>query len=119
MGRVEALQKAINYIEDHLLEDISIEDIAKQANSSAFHFQRTFTILTDVTVGEYLRRRRLTLAAKELMNTNDKIIDLALKYGYDTPEAFSKAFRRQHGITPSDAAGKAECSILVTAWLSR
>lgn len=103
MAWVESLQKAIEYMEDHLLDDISIDSIAKQANSSAFHFQRTFSILTDITVGEYLRRRRLTLAAEELCRTNIKIIDLAYKYGYDTPEAFSKAFRRQHGVTPSEA----------------
>jgi AraC family transcriptional regulator len=103
MGWVESLQKAIDYMEDHLLHEISIEEIAKQAHVSEFHFQRTFTILTDISVGEYLRRRRLTLAAQELSTTNSKIIDIALKYGYDTPEAFSKAFRRQHGLTPSQA----------------
>lgn len=112
MGWVESLQKAINYIEERILEDISMESIAKQANTSEFHFQRTFAILTDVSVGEYLRRRRLSLAAQELSNTDHKIIDLAYKYGYDTPEAFSKAFRRQHGITPSEARkniGKLNC----------
>ena len=112
MGWVESLQKAINYMEECILEDISMESIAKQANTSEFHFQRTFTILTDVSVGEYLRRRRLSLAAQELSDTDHKIIDLAFKYGYDTPEAFSKAFRRQHGITPSEARkniGKLNC----------
>jgi AraC family transcriptional regulator len=112
MGWVESLQKAINYMEERILEDISMESIAKQANTSEFHFQRTFAILTDVSVGEYLRRRRLSLAAQELSNTDHKIIDLAYKYGYDTPEAFSKAFRRQHGITPSEARkniGKLNC----------
>ncbi|MCC2251816.1 MAG: AraC family transcriptional regulator [Bacillota bacterium] len=103
MTWVESLQKAINYMEEHLLDEISIDSIAKQANFSAFHFQRTFSILTDISVGEYLRRRRLTLAAHELNRENTKIIDIAYKYGYDTPEAFSKAFRRQHGITPSEA----------------
>ncbi|MET3699023.1 AraC family transcriptional regulator [Bacillus oleivorans] len=102
MGWVESIQKAINYMEDHLLEDISAEDIAKAANSSAFHFQRTFNILTDLTIGEYIRRRRLTLAAHELSLQKCKVIDLAYKYGYDTPEAFTKAFRRQHGISPSE-----------------
>jgi AraC family transcriptional regulator len=102
MGLVESLQMAIDFIEEHLLENITIEDIAKQANVSPFHFQRTFMILTDTSVGEYLRRRRLTLAAQELTSTASKIIDLALKYGYDTPESFSKAFRKQHGVTPSD-----------------
>ncbi|MFK9090843.1 effector binding domain-containing protein [Bacillus salipaludis] len=103
MGWVESLQRAIDYMEEHLLETITMESIAKQANVSVFHFQRTFAILTDITVGEYIRRRRLTLAAQELSNTSCKIIDIALKYGYDTPEAFTKAFRRHHGLTPSQA----------------
>lgn len=86
------------------MEDpVTIDQIAKQANSSVFHFQRTFSILTDCSVAEYLRRRRLTLAAQELSATDRKIIDIAYKYGYDTPEAFAKAFRRQHGVTPSEA----------------
>lgn len=101
MGWVESLQKAIDYIEEHLLENIAIENIAKQANVSPFHFQRTFSILTDISIGEYIRRRRLSLAAQELAHTSSKIIEIALKYGYDTPEAFTKAFRRQHGIAPS------------------
>lgn len=103
MALVESLQKAIDYMEDHLLDNITIEDIAKQANISPSHFQRIFMILTDISVGEYLRRRRLTLAAQELSSTNSKIIDIAFKYGYDTPESFSKAFRKQHGVTPSEA----------------
>ncbi|MEN1968404.1 AraC family transcriptional regulator [Lentibacillus sp. N15] len=102
MRWVESLQAAIDYMEDHLLEDLSMESIAQQTNFSVFHFQRTFAILTDISVGEYLRRRRLTLAAYELTRSNTKVIDLAYKYGYDTPEAFSKAFRRQHGVTPSE-----------------
>lgn len=103
MGWVESLQHAIDYMEAHMEEPVTIEEIAKEANSSVFHFQRTFAILTDCSVAEYLRRRRLTLAAQELSATDQKIIDIAYKYGYDTPEAFSKAFRRQHGVTPSDA----------------
>lgn len=103
MGWVESIQKALDYLEENLLDDLPIEHIASQANASAFHFQRTFTILTDLSVGEYVRRRRLTLAAQELSRTNCKVIDLAYKYGYDTPEAFSKAFRRQHGVPPSEA----------------
>ncbi|WP_085507294.1 AraC family transcriptional regulator [Thalassobacillus devorans] len=103
MTWVESLQKAIDYMEDYLLEDISVSSIAEQANVSVFHFQRIFSLLTDTSVGEYLRRRRLTLAAEELNRTESRIIDIAYKYGYDTPEAFSKAFRRQHGITPSKA----------------
>ncbi|MBD8071089.1 AraC family transcriptional regulator [Bacillus sp. PS06] len=102
MAWLESLQKAIDYMEENMLEDVSIENIAYHANASTFHFQRTFSILTDISVGEYLRRRRLTLAAEELIRTDTRIIDLAFKYGYETPEAFSKAFRKQHGVTPSD-----------------
>jgi len=103
MALVESLQKAIEYMEAHLLDDITIKDIAKQAHLSPYHFQRTFVILTDMTVGEYLRRRRLTKAAHELCNSRTKIIDLAYKYGYQTPESFTKAFHKQHGLTPSEA----------------
>lgn len=103
MGWVESIQQAISYMENHLLENISMEQIAKEANSSVFHFQRTFSILTDMSIGDYIRRRRLTLAAQELLNTDDKIIDVSHKYRYETPEAFTKAFRKQHGITPSEA----------------
>jgi len=103
MNWIESLQKAIQYIEEHLLENVTIEQISAQAHISPFHFQRTFTLLTDVTVFEYIRRRRLTLAAHELLQSDHRIIDLAHKYGYDTPESFSKAFRRQHGIAPSEA----------------
>ncbi|MDY0406216.1 AraC family transcriptional regulator [Virgibacillus sp. 179-BFC.A HS] len=109
MTWVASLQAAIDYMEEHLLEDLSIEKIASVSNFSAFHLQRAFSILTDVSIGEYLRRRRLTLAAHELTRTNIKVIDAAYKYGYDSPEAFSKAFRRQHSVSPSKArayAGK-------------
>ncbi|MBS4174735.1 AraC family transcriptional regulator [Bacillus sp. FJAT-49736] len=102
MAWVESLQRAIDYTEEHLLDSLTIDDIARQANVSVFHFQRIFAVLTDTTVGEYIRRRRLTLAAEELSRTSEKIIDLAFKYGYDTPEAFTKAFRRQHGVSPSE-----------------
>lgn len=102
MAWLESLQKAIDYMEEHMLEDVSIDDIAFQANASTFHFQRTFSVLTDSSVGDYLRRRRLSLAAEELTRTDTKIIDLAYKYGYDTPEAFTKAFRKLHGVSPSE-----------------
>ena len=101
MGWVESLQRAIDFMEEHLLEDVLIEEIAREGNASVFHFQRTFAILTDMSVADYLRQRRLTLAAKEILTTAHKVIEIAYKYGYDTPEAFTKAFRRQHGTTPS------------------
>lgn len=100
---VKSIQTALEYIESHLLEDLSVKEIAKQANFSVFHFQRTFNVMADTTVGDYIRRRRLTLAANELRKSDVKIIDIAHKYGYETPEAFSKAFRKQHGITPREA----------------
>ena len=106
MSWIESIQKAINYIEEHLLDDITMEQIVREVNSSVFHFQRTFSILTDMSIADYIRRRRLTLAAQELINTEQKVIDLAYKYGYDSPEAFTKAFRKQHNLTPSEARKK-------------
>ena len=107
MSWVDSIQVAIDYTEKHLLDtDLSVEQIAKACNSSTFHFQRTFSILTDITVGDYIRRRRLTLAAQELVNTKNKIIDIAYKYGYETPEAFAKAFRKQHKLSPKEARKK-------------
>jgi len=99
---IESIQKAINYIEEHLHESITMEQIAQEVNASVFHFQRTFSILTDMSIADYIRRRRLTLAAQELINTDSKVIDIAYKYGYDSPEAFTKAFRKQHNVTPSE-----------------
>lgn len=106
IGWVESIQRTINYVEANLLDELTMEQIAKVANSSVFHFQRTFSILTDMSITDYIRRRRLTLAAQDLINSDSKIIDLSYKYGYDTPEAFTKAFRKQHGVTPSDARKK-------------
>ncbi|MGE7839250.1 AraC family transcriptional regulator [Lysinibacillus sp. NPDC093712] len=103
MSWIESIQKAINYIEEHLQDTITMEQIANEVNASVFHFQRTFSILTDMSIADYIRRRRLTLAAQELINTDIKVIDLAFKYGYDSPEAFTKAFRKQHNVTPSEA----------------
>ncbi|WP_445506536.1 AraC family transcriptional regulator [Niallia sp. 03190] len=102
MTWLEGLQRAITYIEEHLEDAIDLEEVAKQANVSSFHFQRTFSVLTDISIGEYIRRRRLTLAAQEIIKTNGKVIKLAYKYGYDTPESFTKAYKKQHGVTPSD-----------------
>ncbi|MFY0516733.1 AraC family transcriptional regulator [Lysinibacillus sp. UGB7] len=103
MSWIESIKKAINYMEENLLNDLTMEQIAQEVNSSVFHFQRIFSILTDMSIADYIRRRRLTLAAQELLNTEHKIIDLAYKYGYDSPEAFTKAFRKQHNVTPSEA----------------
>jgi len=104
MNWIESIQIAIDYMEQHLLDvELTIEQVAKACNSSTFHFQRTFSILTDITVGDYIRRRRLTLAAQDLIDTDDKIINIAYKYGYETPESFAKAFRKQHKLSPTEA----------------
>ena len=106
MDWIHRIQKAIDYIEQHLTDNISYEEIAKQSFSSPFHFQRVFGILCGYTLGEYIRNRRLTLAGKELFLGNKKIIDIALKYGYENPDSFSRAFSRFHGVTPSEVIRK-------------
>ena len=103
MDWITGMQKAIDYIEDNITEDLDYNEIAKRAYSSSFHFQRVFSIMCGYTIGEYIRNRRLTLAEGELANSNAKVIDVALKYGYDSPDSFAKAFTRFHGITPSSA----------------
>lgn len=101
---------AVEYMEEHIEEPFDVSVVAKAAYSSTFHFQRMFHMLTGITVAEYLRKRRLTLAAQELAITKSKVLDVAIKYGYDTPESFSKAFRRVHGISPS-AARESEANL--------
>lgn len=103
MDWITGIQNAINYIEDHITEKPDYEEIAKESFSSSFHFQRMFSILCGFTLGEYIRNRRLSLAGAELARGKEKVIDVAYKYGYDTPESFAKAFLKFHGITPSQA----------------
>lgn len=103
MDWITGIQRAIDYTEEHLTDEIDFEAVAEKAYSSTFHFQRMFGMLLGYTLGEYIRRRRLTRAAEALQSTEDKIIDIALRYGYDTPESFSRAFAKFHGITPSEA----------------
>lgn len=103
MDWITGIQRAIDYIEDHITEPIDYAEAAKCAYSSSFHFQRVFSILCGYTLGEYIRSRRLSLAAGELLCSDVKVIDIAMKYGYDTPESFSRAFTRFHGIAPSQA----------------
>ncbi len=103
MNWIQGIQRAIDYVEANITENIDFEEVAKQAYSSSFHFQRVFSILCGVPLGDYIRMRRLSLAGEELSKGKEKIIDMAMKYGYDTPESFSRAFTRFHGITPSEA----------------
>lgn len=103
MEWLQSLNRAIDYMEKHLTDNITCEDVAEHIYISSFHFQRTFNLLTGLTIGEYLRNRRLSLAGQDLLKGENKVIDVALKYCYETPESFSKAFSRFHGITPSQA----------------
>lgn len=103
MDWISGIQNAINYIEEHLTEEIDYEDVAKEAACSSFYFQRIFGILCGISLGDYIRNRRLTLAGDELSASDDKVIDIALKYGYESPESFTRAFSRFHEVTPSDA----------------
>ncbi len=103
MDLANSIQKAINYIENNLLDDLDYNNVAKEVNVSSYHFQRIFHILSGLTLGEYIRNRRLSLAAYELQTGECKIINIAMKYGYETPESFSRAFERFHGVLPSVA----------------
>ena len=107
MDRSNGIQDAISYIEEHLTDEIDYELAAKQCFSSSYHFQRVFSILCGYTLGEYIRNRRLSLSGAELQSTDAKVIDIALKYGYESPDSFAKAFRKFHGVTPSQARGGA------------
>ncbi|WP_130807889.1 AraC family transcriptional regulator [Senegalia massiliensis] len=103
MDFLQNLQKAIDYMEDNILESITYEDVAKHIYMSSYHFHRTFSLVTGITSNEYIRNRRLSMAGQELSLSNSKVIDIALKYRYSSPESFTKAFTRFHGITPSMA----------------
>lgn len=103
MNWIQGVQRAIDYVEENITKEIDLEEAAKRAYASSFHFQRIFGILCGFSLGDYIRMRRLSLAAEELSKGRAKVIDVALKYGYDTPESFSRAFMRFHGISPSEA----------------
>ena len=100
MEWMKAIGDSIQFIESHIREDVSIEDIANSVNISPFYFQKGFSMMCGFSVSEYVRNRRLALAGNEIITTDEKIIDIALKYGYDSPDSFTKAFARFHGSTP-------------------
>jgi len=106
MNLIQGIQNAIHYIENNITEKPDYEKIAKQAYVSSFHFQRAFGALCGFSLGEYIRNRKLTLAGMELSSGNAKVIDVAMKYGYESPDSFTKAFIRFHGISPSSARKK-------------
>lgn len=101
MGWIEDVGRAIGYMEENITRDLSVEDVAGKVYLSPFYFQKGFAMLCGMTVGEYIRRRRLSLAGSELMTTDEKVVNVALKYGYDSPDSFTRAFSRFHGATPT------------------
>ncbi|KNY29458.1 AraC family transcriptional regulator [Pseudobacteroides cellulosolvens] len=103
MDLLKNMNDALSYIEENLDGDINLKEVARLALCSEYHFQRMFSFLAGVTLSEYIRRRRLTLAAFELSNSNIRIIDIAVKFGYNSPDSFTRAFQNLHGITPSEA----------------
>lgn len=103
MDWAKRIENAIDYIEEHLTEKLDAENIAKENYMSAFHFQRVFRIIAGVSLGEYIRNRRLSLAGEELSEGKAKVIDVAFKYGYESPDSFTKAFYQFHSVTPTQA----------------
>jgi len=103
MDSLKRMNEALSYIEKNLTNDIDLKEIARIALCSEYHFQRMFSFLAGITLSEYIRRRRLTLAAFELSNSNLRVIDVAIKYGYSSADSFARAFQGLHGITPSEA----------------
>ncbi|MDR6227513.1 AraC family transcriptional regulator [Desmospora profundinema] len=103
MDWLERMNGALSYIEENLTNDIDYREVARIACCSEYHFKRMFSFIAGVTLSEYIRCRRLTLAAFDLKNTHVKVIDVAIQYGYNSPDAFSRAFRSLHGVTPTAA----------------
>ncbi|MEL7662105.1 AraC family transcriptional regulator [Acetobacterium wieringae] len=101
MEWIEKLNNAINYIEEHLTEEIDYNQPAAIACCSTYHFQRMFAYMANVPLSEYIRRRRMSLAAVDLLSSEEKIVEVALKYGYTSPTAFNRAFKTIHGVAPS------------------
>ena len=103
MDSLKNMNDAMKHIEENLTNEIDFKMVARIAQCSEYHFKRMFSFLAGITLSEYIRRRRLSLAATDLQSRNIKIMDLALKYGYNSPDSFTRAFQHLHGITPSEA----------------
>lgn len=108
MDLLKEMNGALSYIEENLTNEIDFKEVARQASCSEYHFKRMFSFLAGVTLSEYIRHRRLTLAAFELNSSNLRIIDVAMKYGYSSPDSFTRAFQSLHGITPSEARNNSQ-----------
>lgn len=103
MGLLEKMNDALQYIEENLADEIDFREVARRAYCSEYHFKRMFSFLAGLPLSEYIRRRRLTLAAFELNRGDARVIDIAVKYGYSSPDSFTRAFQALHGVTPSEA----------------
>ena len=103
MDSLKNMNTAMRYIEDNLTNEIDFKEVARLALCSEYHFKRMFSFLAGISLSDYIRCRRLTLAAFELKDSNAKVIDVAIKYGYNSPDSFARAFQNLHGITPSEA----------------
>lgn len=103
MELLSELNRAMEYIEANITDEEALSWVAKVTSYSSYHFQRIFNYIADMPLSEYIRRRKMSLAAMELQSGSEKVIDLAVKYGYDSADSFSRAFVKQHGITPTAA----------------
>ena len=103
MDLLTQLNKAMEYIEEHIIYDITLADISKVTAYSEYHFSRLFYYIAEMPLSEYVRKRKLSLAAMDLQKGRDKVIDLAVKYGYDSADSFTRAFAKQHNVTPTAA----------------
>ncbi|HBZ64589.1 MAG TPA: AraC family transcriptional regulator [Lachnospiraceae bacterium] len=101
MDWMNAIGESIQYIEKHLADEITLEEIANHVCISSFYLQKGFSFACGITISEYIRNRRMALAGNDLLAGYAKVIDIALKYGYDSPDSFTKAFTRFHGVTPA------------------
>lgn len=103
MEWISGMNAAVNYIEEHILEETDLDKLGKLAGCSSHHFQRIFTYIGGITLSEYIRRRRMSLAVVDLKSSDNKVIDISMKYGYDSPTAFNRAFQSVHGVSPTQA----------------
>lgn len=102
MDWLKGMNDVVKYIEENLTETIQYEALARIAGCSVYEFSRIFSFMTGMSISEYIRRRRLSQAVFDLQNGSGKIVDIALKYGYESPTTFTRAFKELHGVTPSD-----------------
>ena len=100
MNNIDRFNEIIDYIEQHLTEEINTASLARLANMSVYEFRRIFAFIAGIPLGEYIRKRRLSAAAEELLSTDETISSVAARYGYDSPASFSRSFKAFHGLSP-------------------